>query len=115
MTSSGTSSQEEEEEKKKKKKKKKKRRRRSTLHRPSDDSAQGSPASRRRPRCPNVVAARVALAPSPAGFFLPTWERVRGNVVAARAALAPSPLALPCNADFFLPTRGDETSPHAGE
>ncbi|RWW09422.1 hypothetical protein GW17_00027097 [Ensete ventricosum] len=42
----------------------------------SGDSARGLPASR---RCPSVVAACVALAPSPAGFFLPTRERVRGD------------------------------------
>ncbi|RZS16294.1 hypothetical protein BHM03_00048266, partial [Ensete ventricosum] len=54
----------EEEEKKKKKKKK---RRRSTSHRPSGDSARGSPASRRCPRCPSAVTARIALAPSSTG------------------------------------------------
>ncbi|RZR92641.1 hypothetical protein BHM03_00020996, partial [Ensete ventricosum] len=46
---------EEEEEKKKKK-----RRRRSTSCRPSGDSAGGSPASRRRPRCPSAIVARNA-------------------------------------------------------
>ncbi|RWW89517.1 hypothetical protein BHE74_00001535 [Ensete ventricosum] len=54
---------EEEEEKKKKKR----RRRRSSSHRPSGDSARGSPASRCCPRCPSAIAACVALAPSPAG------------------------------------------------
>ncbi|RWW08001.1 hypothetical protein BHE74_00022563, partial [Ensete ventricosum] len=43
----------------------KKKRRRSTLHRPSDNSARGSPASRRCLRCPSVVAACAALAPLP--------------------------------------------------
>ncbi|RZS25772.1 hypothetical protein BHM03_00059023 [Ensete ventricosum] len=52
-------------------KKKKKKRRRSTSHRPSGDSARGSPASRRHPRCPSAIAACVALAPSPVGFFSP--------------------------------------------
>ncbi|RWW20668.1 hypothetical protein GW17_00015213 [Ensete ventricosum] len=65
-------------------KEEKKKRRRSTSRHPSGDSARGSPASRRRSRCPSAVAARAALAPSrPAGFF--------------------------------LPARGDRTSPHAGE
>ncbi|RWV87448.1 hypothetical protein GW17_00050553 [Ensete ventricosum] len=37
---------------------------------------------RLRRRCPSTVAARAALAPSPpAGFFLPTQERVRGDVI----------------------------------
>ncbi|RWW67088.1 hypothetical protein BHE74_00025494, partial [Ensete ventricosum] len=52
---------EQEEEKKKKK-------RRSTSRRPSNDSARGSPASRRCPRRPRVI-------------FLPMRERVRGDVI----------------------------------
>ncbi|RWW71166.1 hypothetical protein BHE74_00021108, partial [Ensete ventricosum] len=45
---------------------------------------------------------RAALAATPPGG--------RPRAVATHAALAPSPLA-----GFFLLTRGDETSPHAGE
>ncbi|RWW63628.1 hypothetical protein BHE74_00029174 [Ensete ventricosum] len=68
----GKEEEEEEEEKylaprsieEEKGKKKKKKRRRSTSHRPSSDSARGSPASRRCPRCPSTVAACAALTPS---------------------------------------------------
>ncbi|RWW33153.1 hypothetical protein BHE74_00012209 [Ensete ventricosum] len=95
---------EEEEEKKKKKK-----RRRSTSHRPSDDSARGSPASHRCQRCPSTVAACAALTPSPAGFFLPTRERVRGDVADPRAdRRCPSDVAA-CVAlqhEFFSPRAG---------
>ncbi|RRT57361.1 hypothetical protein B296_00038616 [Ensete ventricosum] len=95
---------EEEEEKKKKKK-----RRRSTSHRPSDDSARGSPTSHRCQRCPSAVAACAALTPSPAGFFLPMRERVRGDVADPRAdRRCPSDVAA-CVAlqhEFFSPRAG---------
>ncbi|RWW52628.1 hypothetical protein BHE74_00040928 [Ensete ventricosum] len=85
-----------EEEKGKKKKRKRRRRRRGEVPRTAlaatppggrpqavaalAPSPPALPQRRRRPRCPSVVAARVALAPSPAGFFLPTRERVRGDL-----------------------------------
>ncbi|RWW73419.1 hypothetical protein BHE74_00018704 [Ensete ventricosum] len=68
---------------------------------------------------PRAVAARAALARRQRVFFSPREEEKYlaatpsggcPRAVAARAALAPLPPA-----GFFLPTQGDETSPHAGE